>query len=88
MAVTLSRAATVNNGGHFVVLSSEDGDGAEEIIWRRHNCGIVIPVLPYSYHAVTNIKSVPRFSVVFTFAKFSKPVSPSQGEEARPSDKL
>lgn len=81
MAVTLSRAATVSDGGHFVVLSSEDGHGAEEIIWRRHNCGIVISLLPYSYHAVTNIRSVPRFSVVFTFRRFSKPQSPSQGEE-------
>ena len=71
MAVTLSRAATLNSGGHFVVLSSEDGHGAEQIIWRRHNCGVVIPVLPYSYHAVTNIKSVPRISVVFTFRKLS-----------------
>ena len=71
MAVTLSRASTLNSGGHFVVLSSEDGHGAEQIIWRRHNCGVVIPVLPYSYHAVTNIKSVPRISVVFTFRKFS-----------------
>ncbi|HZE22595.1 MAG TPA: hypothetical protein VE054_01275 [Blattabacteriaceae bacterium] len=84
MAVTLSRSAAVHDGGHFVVLSSEDGHGAEEIIWRRHNCGIVISLLPYSYHAVTNIRSVPRFSVVFTFENFSKPQSPNQGEERAP----
>jgi hypothetical protein len=81
MAVTLSRAAAVNNGGHFIVLSSEDGDGAEEIIWRRHNCGVVISLLPHSYHAVTNIRSVPRLSIVFTFQKFSQSLSPDQEAE-------
>jgi len=81
MAVTLSRATAADNGGHFVVLSSEDGHGAEQIIWRRHNCGVVISLLPFSYHAVTNIRSVPRFSVVFTFRKFSKSLSPAPEEE-------
>lgn len=81
MAVTLSRATSLDNGGHFVVLSSEDGHGAEEIIWRRHNCGVVISLLPFSYHAVTNIRSVPRFSVVFTFRKVSKSSSPMPGEQ-------
>jgi hypothetical protein len=67
IVVQLNRGRADDSGGNLVLLAGPSPNNVEIVFKQRTNSAIGFPLGPASYHAVTQVKSGTRFSIIYTF---------------------
>src|SRR5262249_11584153 len=67
LTVTLTRGWDDSKGGHLVFFRSQDATDVHCIFRPNHNCGVAFELVPNAFHAVSDVKSGVRYSIVFSF---------------------
>jgi hypothetical protein len=67
LVVQLSRGRSEDSGGNFVVLSGPSANNVERVFNQRPNAAIGFALGEDSYHAVTQVKSGTRFTIIYSF---------------------
>jgi len=67
IVVQLNRGRADGSRGNLVLLAGPSPNDVEIVFKQRTNSAIGFPLGPASYHAVTEVKTGTRFSIIYTF---------------------
>jgi Rps23 Pro-64 3,4-dihydroxylase Tpa1-like proline 4-hydroxylase len=67
LLIQLNNGWTAEQGGLFMLFSSQAPDDVHSVIVPRHRSALAFEITPRSYHAVSQIKSGERYTLVYSF---------------------
>lgn len=72
----LGSSDSEQDGGQFVIYKDEDGQNPIQYVPPAYNSLLIFAIGPTSYHAVTPVKSGPRFTAVVSFYHRQQSIQP------------
>ena len=67
LVVQLNRGRSDDSGGNLVFLSGSSPQDVETVFKQKTNSAVGFPLGPGSYHAITQVKTGVRFTIIYTF---------------------
>ena len=73
LVVHLNRQWSEDSGGQLVFFGSRDPDDVRRVFPASHNYAVAFAMSDRSYHAVTEVRSGVRYTLVFSFRETDSP---------------